>query len=111
MWKLPTVVLAAAALAAGAAAQTSGPAPRREAEASAAPAVRTARPAGRTAPQVRDLTGPQATTVNLTENECTTLGGVVHSGPEVGDVCLSGKVCRHVDERDKEHLVCIAKAK
>jgi hypothetical protein len=44
----------------------------------------------------------------LSESECKDLGGSVIG--ESSGICNSGKYCKTVDENQKKHFVCIAKA-
>src|SRR5262245_7340530 len=53
---------------------------------------------------------PTVTGVAFTEDQCTTLGGVVSDVSHEG-ICLSGKVCTTFDESKKVHNVCITATK
>ena len=44
---------------------------------------------------------------NLSESECTQLGGKVTS--ESSGICNSGRFCSTTDESNKRHIVCISK--
>ena len=99
---------------AAALAMTTSVSAQTEQKGSSGPAVGPARGETMAPTAPRKPTGPIRPTpvpgrkiVQLTEGECTQLGGQVQATAE--GVCNSGQACLTVDENKNRHAVCISK--